>query len=49
VNARDAGAIEWHLHPLSLLRMAPVVDIHWVKVGSSSMDGGVRRPRRRRS
>jgi Type II secretion system (T2SS), protein N len=33
VNARDAGAIEWQLHPLSLLRMALVVDIHWVKVG----------------
>lgn len=33
VNARDAGAIEWRLHPLSLLRMALVVDIHWVKVG----------------
>ena len=33
VNARDAGAIEWRLHPLSLLRMAIVADIHWVKVG----------------
>src|ERR1700690_1558120 len=33
VNAREAGAIEWRLHPLSLLRMALVVDIHWVKVG----------------
>src|SRR6202035_4094035 len=33
VNARDAGAIEWRLHPLSLLRMAVVADIHWVKVG----------------
>ncbi|MDP9007568.1 MAG: type II secretion system protein N [Pseudomonadota bacterium] len=33
VNARDAGAIEWQLHPLSLLRMAIVADIHWVKVG----------------
>ncbi|HEY0745795.1 MAG TPA: type II secretion system protein N [Steroidobacteraceae bacterium] len=33
VNSRDAGAIEWHLHPLSLLRLAIVADIHWVKVG----------------
>jgi hypothetical protein len=33
VNARDAGAIEWRLHPLSLLRLAMVADIHWVKVG----------------
>jgi hypothetical protein len=33
VNARDAGAVEWRLHPLSLLRWAIVADIHWVKVG----------------
>jgi hypothetical protein len=33
VNERDAGAIEWRLHPLSLLRLAAVADIHWVKVG----------------
>ena len=33
VNARDAGAIEWHVHPLALLRLAIVADIHWVKVG----------------
>jgi len=33
VNARDAGAVEWRLHPLSLLRLALVADIHWVKVG----------------
>jgi Type II secretion system (T2SS), protein N len=32
VNAREAGAIEWRLHPLSLLRLAMVADIHWVKV-----------------
>ncbi len=32
VNARDAGAIEWQIHPLSLLRLAAVADIHWVKV-----------------
>lgn len=33
VNARDAGAVEWQLRPLSLLRLAIVADIHWVKVG----------------
>lgn len=33
VNAREAGAVEWRLHPLSLLRLAIVADIHWVKVG----------------
>jgi hypothetical protein len=32
VNAREAGAIEWRLHPLSLLRLAVVADIRWVKV-----------------
>jgi hypothetical protein len=33
INSRDAGAVEWRLHPLSLLRLAIVADIHWVKVG----------------
>jgi len=33
INARDAGAIEWRVHPLSLLRLAIVADIHWVKIG----------------
>ena len=33
VNARDAGAIEWQLHPLALLRGLVEMDIHWVKVG----------------
>jgi hypothetical protein len=33
INARDAGAIEWQVHPLSLLRLAMVADIHWVNVG----------------
>ncbi len=33
VNARDAGAIEWQVHPLALLRLAVVADVHWVKVG----------------
>lgn len=38
VNAHDAGAIEWQLHPLALLRLAIVADIHWVKV-SFLIDG----------
>ncbi len=33
INARDAGAAEWQIHPLSLLRLKIVADIHWVKVG----------------
>ncbi len=33
VNAKDAGAIEWQIRPLALLRLAIVADIHWVKVG----------------
>jgi Type II secretion system (T2SS), protein N len=33
IHARDAGAIEWQVHPLALLRLAIVADIHWVKVG----------------
>jgi hypothetical protein len=33
VNARDAGAVEWHLHPAALLGMAVAADLHWVKVG----------------
>jgi hypothetical protein len=33
INAREAGAIEWRIHPLSLLRLAIVADVHWVKIG----------------
>ncbi len=33
INGRNAGAIEWRVHPLSLLRLAIVADIHWVQVG----------------
>jgi hypothetical protein len=40
VNARDAGAIEWQIHPLALLRLAAIADIHWVKV-SFVIDGTV--------
>jgi Type II secretion system (T2SS), protein N len=33
INARNAGALEWQIHPLALLRLAIVADVHWVKVG----------------
>ena len=33
VGARQAGALEWHLHPAALLGMAVAADLHWVKVG----------------
>ena len=33
VNGRDAGAVEWHLHPWSLLRLSVSADLHWVKGG----------------
>ena len=32
-GGRPAGAAEWHLHPLALLRLHAVVDLHWVKGG----------------
>jgi hypothetical protein len=38
INGRDAGAVEWQIHPLSLLRLAVVADVHWVKV-SFVLDG----------
>jgi hypothetical protein len=33
VNARDAGALEWRLHPKALLGMDVAADVHWVKAG----------------
>jgi len=33
VYARPAGALEWRLHPASLLGLALAADLHWVKVG----------------
>jgi len=33
VNARDAGALEWRLHPAALLQLGLAADLHWVKVG----------------
>ncbi|HEX4153130.1 MAG TPA: type II secretion system protein N [Steroidobacteraceae bacterium] len=35
---RPAGAIEWNIHPLALLRRHLVVDLHWVK-GGFVLDG----------
>jgi hypothetical protein len=33
VNGRNAGAVEWRLHPWSLMRLTVSADLHWVKVG----------------
>jgi hypothetical protein len=33
VNARDAGALEWRLHPAALLGTTVAADLHWVKAG----------------
>ena len=33
VNSRDAGALEWRIHPLSLLGLTLSADVHWVMVG----------------
>ena len=33
VLGRDAGALEWRLHPGALAGMAVAADLHWVKVG----------------
>lgn len=40
VNGHEAGAIEWQIHPLALLRADLLADIHWVKV-SFVIDGTV--------
>lgn len=32
-NARNLGAIEWHVHPWALLRLTLSADLHWVKDG----------------
>lgn len=48
VNGRDSGALEWHLHPASLLSLTIAADLHWVQVGfvldaSADIDrGGVK-------
>jgi Type II secretion system (T2SS), protein N len=33
VNARDAGALEWRMHPAALLGMTVAADLRWVNVG----------------
>jgi hypothetical protein len=33
VDARNAGAVEWRLHPASLLMLGVAADLHWVKTG----------------
>jgi hypothetical protein len=33
VNAHDAGALEWRLHPAALFGTAVAADLHWVKAG----------------
>jgi hypothetical protein len=40
VASRPVGALEWHLHPLSLLSMGVAANVHWVK-GASVIDGDV--------
>jgi hypothetical protein len=40
VNSRDAGAVEWRLHPLTLLKLTLSADLHWVKIGFLA-DGAV--------
>jgi hypothetical protein len=40
IGARDAGALEWHLHPTALLRLRIAADVHWVKKGFV-LDGSV--------
>src|ERR1700733_813067 len=41
VNGRDAGALEWRLHPAALLGLALSADVHWVK-GGFVMDAAVK-------
>jgi hypothetical protein len=38
VNGRDAGTLEWRLHPASLFTLAADTELHWVKV-SFVIDG----------
>jgi len=40
IYARDAGAIEWRVHPADLLHLHIVADLHWVKRGFV-LDGAV--------
>ena len=38
VNARDAGSVEWRLHPEALLRLRAAADLRWVR-GGFVLDG----------
>ncbi len=38
VNARDAGSIEWRLHPEALLHLRAAADLRWVR-GGFVLDG----------
>ncbi len=40
VDAHDAGALEWRLHPLALLGLGISADLHWVR-GSFVVDAAV--------
>ena len=40
INAREAGALEWRLHPTALFGAAVAADLHWVNVGFV-LDGAV--------
>jgi len=33
IDTRNAGALEWRLHPAALLRLTVAADLHWVKGG----------------
>lgn len=33
INEQNAGAIEWHIHPWSLLSLTIAADVRWVKIG----------------
>jgi hypothetical protein len=33
LNGREAGAVEWRLHPAALLLLTVSADLHWVNVG----------------
>jgi hypothetical protein len=33
INAREAGALEWRLHPAALFGLTAAAELHWVKVG----------------
>ncbi len=41
IDSRPVGALEWRLHPLALLSMQVVADLHWVK-GGTVIDGLVK-------